>query len=99
MVHDSVLRRRRDLNRFAVTEHKTVQESVPKRKSMEGLGPSRTVTRYDADSSEADIDVHTDETAQTPAPDLTHLWPTSGAEKKPQLSEYAHLVITLMYPS
>ena len=28
---------------------------------MTGLGPSRTVTRYDADSSEADIDVHTDE--------------------------------------
>ena len=48
-------------NRFAVTEHTTVQESVPKRKSMTGLGPSRTVTRYDAESSEADIDVHTDE--------------------------------------
>ena len=43
-------------NRFAATEHTTVQESVPKRKSMTGLGPSRTVTRYDADSSEADID-------------------------------------------
>ena len=28
---------------------------------MTGLGPSRTVTRYDADSSEADIDVHTNE--------------------------------------
>ena len=38
-----------DSNRFAATEHKT------------GLGSSRTVTRYDADSSEADIDVHTDE--------------------------------------
>ena len=50
-----------DSNRFAATEYKTVQESVPKRKFMEGLGPSRTVTRYDADSSEADIDVHTDE--------------------------------------
>ena len=50
-----------DSNRFAVTEHKTVQDSVPKRKSMTGLDPSRTVTRYDADSSEADIDVHTDE--------------------------------------
>ena len=24
---------------------------------------------------------------------MTHLWPTSGAEKKPQLSEYAHLFI------
>ena len=30
---------------FAATEHTTVQESVPKRKSMTGLGPSRTVTR------------------------------------------------------
>ena len=29
---------------------------------MTGLGPSRTVTRYDADSPKADIDVHTDET-------------------------------------
>ena len=38
-----------------------LQESVSKRKSMTGLGPSRTVTRYDADSPEADIDVHTDE--------------------------------------
>ena len=37
-----------------------MQESVSKLKSMTGLGPSRTVTRYDADSSEADI-VHTDE--------------------------------------
>ena len=27
---------------------------------------------------------------------MTHLWPTSGAEKKPQLSEDAHLVIILM---
>ena len=48
-------------NRFAATEHTTVQDSVPKRKPMTGLGPSRTVTRYDAHSSEADIDVHTDE--------------------------------------
>ena len=38
---------RSDSTRFAATEHKTVQESVPKRKSMTGLSPSRTVTRYD----------------------------------------------------
>ena len=48
-------------NRFAATEHTKVQDAVPKRKSTTGLGPSRTVTRYDADSSKADIDVHTDE--------------------------------------
>ena len=34
---------------------------MPKRKSMTGLGPSRTVTRYDADSSEADIEFEIDE--------------------------------------
>jgi hypothetical protein len=50
-----------DSNRFAATEHTTVQESVSKRKSMTGLGPSRTVTRYDADSSEADIEFEIDE--------------------------------------
>ena len=61
MVHDSVLRHRRDSNRFAATEHTTVQDSVPKRKSMKGLGPSRTVTRYNADSSEASIDWPIDE--------------------------------------
>ena len=51
----------RDSNRFAATEHKTVQDSVPKRKSTTGLCPSRTVTRYKTDSPEADIDVHVDE--------------------------------------
>ena len=50
-----------DSNRFAATEHTTVQDSVPKRKSMMGLGPSRTMTSYDADSSKADIDVHAHE--------------------------------------
>ena len=38
-----------------------MQNLVPKRKSMKGLGPSRTVTRYDADSSEANIDWPIDE--------------------------------------
>ena len=80
-----------DLNRFAATEHKTVQESVPKLKSMTGLSPSRTVTRYEVDSPEAGIDVH--ETAQTPAPDMT---PTSGTDKKSQLSEHAHPFMLVM---
>ena len=62
------------------------------------------MTRYDADFSEADIDVHTDEmNPEIPERDgadasaghdtfVAHQW----AEKKPQLSEYAHLVIILM---
>ena len=51
----------RDSNRFAATKHTTVQDSVLIRKSMKRLGPSRTVTRYDADSSEADIEFEIDE--------------------------------------
>ena len=48
-------------NRFAATEHTTVQDSVPKQKSTKRLAPSRTVTRYEADSSEANIEQLVDE--------------------------------------
>jgi hypothetical protein len=48
-------------NRFAATEHTTVQDSVPKQKSTKRLAPSRTVTKYEADSSEANIDLQIDE--------------------------------------
>jgi hypothetical protein len=47
--------------RSAATEHTTVHDSVLGHEPMTGPHPSRTVTRYDADSPEANIEMHIDE--------------------------------------
>ena len=47
--------------RFAATEHTKVHDSVLGHEPMMGPHRSRTVTRYDADSPEANIEMHIDE--------------------------------------
>jgi hypothetical protein len=63
-LNSSTATRRVDLfaaQRSAATEHTTVHDSVLGHEPKTGLHPSRTVTRYDAIPSEANIDLQIDE--------------------------------------